>query len=312
MRIVFMGTPEFALPSLDALVAAGYEVVLAVTQQDKPQDRGRAVKAPPVKERALALGIPVLQPLRLSRQPDMVEEIRACAPDLLVTCAFGQLLPQSLLDIPPLGTINVHGSLLPLLRGAAPIQRAVIEGHAVTGVTTMMTEIGMDTGDMLVKAEIPISPDMTAGELHDRMAVVGAETLLETLRRLEAGTLERVPQEHALATTAPRITKDTGHVDWTCAAEKIHCLVRGTDPWPGAWAMIGAERMRICRTDRELLVAAADGVPGTVLRADDQGLLVKCGDGAIMITELQMPSSKRMKTGDYLRGHRIEAGTVLT
>lgn len=312
MRIVFMGTPEFALPSLRALVENGYDVVMVVTQKDKPQDRGKEVKAPPVKQLAQALNIPVLQPDRLTREPDMVEAIRVTAPDLFITCAFGQMLPQSVLDIPRLGTINVHGSLLPLLRGAAPIQRAIMEGHEKTGITTMMTDIGMDTGDMLVKAEIGIDPDMTAGELHDHLSLLGAETLLKTLRMLEAGNLVRIPQDHDKATHAPRMTKETGHIDWTATDETIHRLVRGTFPWPGAWTIVDGERMRIWWTERvpmqETLTA---GEPGTVLSSNDDGLLVKSGDGVVLVTDVQMPSSKRMRVAEYLRGHQLPVGLVL-
>jgi len=329
MRIVFMGTPEFAVPSLDALVRNGYEVVLAVMQKDKPRDRGKEVKLPPVKEYALSAGIPVLQPERLNREPDMVEIIRGYAPDLMVTCAFGQLLPKSLLDVPPLGTINVHGSLLPALRGAAPIQWSIINGDRETGITTMFTEAGLDTGDMLLKEIVEIPDDMTAGELHDMMSIVGAATLIKTLHMLEAGTLRRVPQNGDLATHAPRFTKETGHIDWSKSAMDIHNLVRGTDPWPGAYTGYLGTKMRIVRTTPSVYVhpadvAAMEGMsagllgkaletvlPGTILEVGAEGMLVQTGKGMLRVLEIQMPSARRMRVAEWANGHELKCGTVL-
>ena len=315
-----MGTPEFAVPSLDALVRHGYEVVLAVMQKDKPRDRGREVKPPPVKEYALAAGIPILQPERLNREPDMVEAIRQVKPDLMVTCAFGQILPQSLLDIPPLGTINVHGSLLPALRGAAPIQWSIINGDKETGITTMFTDFGIDTGDMLLKEIVEIPADMTGGELHDMLSIVGAATLIKTLQLLEAGKLRRIPQDSTKATFAPRFTKDTGRIDWTKSAEEIHNLVRGTDPWPGAFTGYQGARMRIIRTEPPVLVGSGDAAdmpggqsvpPGTLLEAGLNGMLVQTGNGVLRVLEIQMPSAKKMRVADWVNGHSLERGTLL-
>ncbi len=344
MKIAFMGTPEFAVPSLDALVRNGYEVVLVVTQKDKPRDRGKETKMPAVKEYALSAGLPVLQPERLSRQPEMVEAIHSARPDLLVTCAFGQLLPQSVLDIPPLGTINVHGSLLPALRGAAPIQWAILNGDAQTGITTMFTDIGLDTGDMLLKEIVEIPEDMTAGELHDMMSIVGAATLIKTLHELEAGTLRRHQQQDEAATHAPRISKAMGQIDWTRSAWEIHNQVRGLEPWPGAWTSLGGKAMRVISTKSPgrpgseasaasvagtvapgttAPVATAPGtvlsdavppdavLPGTVLAANAEGLLVQTGDRPLLIREIQMPSSRRMRVGEWLNGHAVQPGIVL-
>ena len=347
MRIVFMGTPEFAVPSLDALVRNGYDVVLVVTQKDKPRDRGKETKAPAVKEYAISAGIPVLQPERLRREPEMVEAIHQTHPDVLVTCAFGQLLPQSVLDIPAFGTINVHGSLLPALRGAAPIQWAILNGYQQTGITTMFTDIGLDTGDMLLKEIVEIPEDMTAGELHDMMSVVGAATLIKTLRELEAGHLRRHQQEETGVSHAPRITKAMGQIDWSRTAWEIHNQVRGLEPWPGAYTFLDGKQMRIINTkspgrlgteptamgdaaasqeaamdstateaaimaDRFMQAAGEiRPLPGTILSATTEGLLVQAGDKPLLVREIQMPSSRRMRVADWLNGHMVQPGTVL-
>ncbi len=313
-----MGTPEFSVPSLDALVRNGYEVVLAVMQKDKPRDRGKEVKLPAVKEYALAAGIPVLQPERLSREPDMVEAIRQAKPDLIVTCAFGQLLPKSVLDIPGRGTINVHASLLPALRGAAPIQWAIINGERETGITTMHTDIGLDTGDMLLKETVEIPSDMTAGELHDMLSVIGAATLIKTLHALEAGTLRGSRQDESRATNAPRLTKEMGRIDWKKTSWDIHNLVRGTDPWPGAFTAFRGGAMRIVRTEPvsqnaedPVLSSMPAALPGTILSSGPSGLTVQTGHGTLRVLEVQMPSSRKMSVSEYLNGHSIEIGTVL-
>ena len=230
MRIVFMGTPEFAVPSLEALIGAGYEVVGAVTQPDRPVGRKGKLTPPPVKVCAQQHGIPVLQFERI-RRPEGREALEALKPDLFVTAAFGQILSAKVLAIPKLGTINVHASLLPRHRGSAPINWCVMMGETVTGITTMYTDIGMDTGDMLLKAETPIGENETAGELSDRLSELGAELLIRTLRELEAGTLKRIPQNPAEATYEPKLDKETGRIDWTKTAREIDCLVRGATPW---------------------------------------------------------------------------------
>ena len=233
MRIVFMGTPEFGVPSLEALVRAGYDVVGVITQPDKPKGRGNKLQMSPVKEAALRHGLPVLQPVRI--RLDGVEELRALKPDLCVTAAFGQILSQEILDIPRIGTVNVHSSLLPKYRGSAPVNWAIIQGETHTGVTTMMTDKGLDTGDILLTREMDILPGETAEELTKRMAPVGAELLLETIRRLEAGDCPRTPQNHAEMTYFPMLKKEMGDIDWGLSAREICCRVRGLTPWPGAY-----------------------------------------------------------------------------
>ncbi len=311
MRIIFMGTPEFAVPSLNVLVENHYDVLAVVTQADKPAGRGHATKAPPVKEYAMARSILVIQPVKLSKQGEIIEQLKAMNPDLFVTCAFGQILSQSVLDIPRLGTINVHGSLLPKYRGAAPIQWAVINGEKETGITTMFTDIGVDTGDMLLSKSCEISDDMTAGELHDVLSLLGAEVLLKTVKALENGTLKPVKQDDAQATLAPRMTKETGCIRWEEPAVRIHNLVRGTTPWPGAYTFFNGMKMRIWKTRMDiepLSGLAAKGLPGTVLALDAGGMLVQTGDGAIRVLEIQFDSGKRMMPWEYSRGHSLSAG----
>jgi methionyl-tRNA formyltransferase len=309
MRIIFMGTPEFAVPSLDMLVREGYDVMAVVTQPDKPKGRGNKLTPPPVKVYALEKGIEVLQPVKV-RTPEYAEQLRRLKPDLMVTAAYGRILTKEVLQIPPYGTINVHGSLLPKYRGAAPIQWAIINGDQVAGITTMYTDVGMDTGDMLVKREIEITGDMTSGELHDIMAAAGAGVLKETLERLQAGTLVGIPQLHEQATHAPMMEKETGHIDWSRDAQAVHNLVRGTDPWPGAFTFYRGERMRIWKT--AVSTQSIKGkIPGTICTVDREGVLVVCGTGAVIVREVQFDSGKRMSVDEYIRGHQINEGEVL-
>lgn len=304
-----MGTPDFAVPSLRALLDNGYEVVGVFCQPDRPKGRGHRLAACPVKELAAGAGIPVFQPERIKRE-EGVAMLKSCAPDLCVTAAFGQLLSQEILDIPPLGTINVHSSLLPRHRGSAPINWSIIKGDRVTGVTTMFTDKGMDTGDILLMRETPIGPTENAGELTDRLAVMGAELLVETLRALAAGTLCRTPQNHAEATYEPKMDKELGHIDWSRPAREIDALVRGTTPWPGAFTMLGDQTIKVF----ELTVrdGAASGAPGEIVAADGkQGLAVSCGDHDVILAQIQMPGAKRMSAKDYLRGHNMETGVCL-
>lgn len=303
-----MGTPDFAVPSLRALVAGGYDVAGVFCQPDRPKGRGHKLSACPVKEAAVFLGIPVFQPERIKRE-EGVAALRALAPDLCVTAAFGQLLSQEILDIPPLGTINVHSSLLPRHRGSAPINWSIIMGERQTGVTTMFTDIGMDTGDMLLKDSTAIGDTETAGELSDRLAQMGANLLVQTLRALEAGTLVRTKQDATLATYEPKLTKETGRIDWSCGAREIDCLVRGVTPWPGAHTTVGADAMKVFEVRR---VGEASAAPGEVVAADaKRGLIVSCGDSDMELVQIQMPGAKRMRAGDYLRGHGMETGICL-
>lgn len=309
LKIVFMGTPDFAVPSLKMLIDEGYEVVAAVTQPDKPKGRGNKLAAPPVKEFALKHGIAVLQPEKI-KTSEFIEQIRALNPDLLVTAAYGKILSKDLLEVPRLGCINVHGSLLPAYRGAAPINWAVINGEKTTGITTMFTDVGLDTGDMLLKREIEIEPDMTVGRLHDKMAVLGAEVLKDTLAALKAGSLKRIPQDDSISSYAPMMSKELGLIDWNKTAPQIHNLVRGTDPWPGAYTFFRGSKMKVWSTALTELQSSGYAW-GEIIKVDDEGILVKCSDRCLLIKEVQFDSSKRMRVGDYIRGHQINAGEKL-
>ena len=304
-----MGTPDFAVPSLRALVDHGYEVVGVFCQPDRPKGRGHKLAACPVKELAQSAGIPVFQPERIKRE-EGVAMLKSCAPDLCVTAAFGQLLSQEILDIPPLGTINVHSSLLPKHRGSAPINWSIIKGDPVTGVTTMFTDKGMDTGDILLTRETPIGPAENAGELTDRLAVTGAQLLIETIRAIEAGTLARTPQDHAAATYEPKMDKELGRIDWSKSAQELDWLVRGTTPWPGAFTTLGEQTIKVFELD--ILDGPASGAPGEIVAADaKRGLVVSCGDHDVALAQIQMPGAKRMNAKDYLRGHTMETGVCL-
>ena len=308
IRTVFMGTPEFALATLEGLIAAGLNLVGAYTQPDRPSGRGKQLTAPPVKHLALAHGIPVYQPLKL-RLPEVVEELRALAPDLIVVVAYGQILPKSVLDIPRHGCINVHASLLPKYRGAAPINQAIIDGEVETGITTMYMDVGLDTGDMLVKRTTPIGPLETAGELHDRLALLGRAAMEETLARLCAGTLVREKQDDALSCYAPMLKKEQGQLDWSRPALELHNRVRGLDPWPGAYTFLAGEPLKLARTRPG--DEAHAGAPGTVLGADTAGVRIACGQGVLTVGELQLPGRKRLPAAEFLRGCALPAGTRL-
>lgn len=305
-----MGTPDFAVPSLRALAEAGYDVVGVFCQPDRPKGRGHKLAACPVKEAAQSLGIPVFQPERIRRQ-EGVAQLRALAPDLCVTAAFGQILSQEILDIPPLGTINVHSSLLPRHRGSAPINWAIMMGDAVTGVTTMFTDAGMDTGDILLMEETPIGERETAGELTDRLAKMGAELLLRTLRDLEKGTLTRTPQNPEEATYERKLDKETGRIDFARSAGEIDCLVRGVTPWPGAYTSLpDGQIMKVFEVARAGRLPT--GEPGRIVSADAKaGLVVSCADGDLELLQIQMPGAKRMNARDYLRGHSMDTGVCL-
>jgi methionyl-tRNA formyltransferase len=307
MRIVFLGTPDFGVPSLKALVEAGYEVAGVFTQPDKPKGRGNKMLPSPVKVCAQGYGIPVFQPVKI--RVDGVDDLRALAPDLCVTAAFGQILSQEVLDIPKIGTVNVHSSLLPKYRGSAPINWAVMEGETVTGVTTMMTDKGLDTGDILLNKAVPILPGETAEELTVRLAPIGAELLIETIRRIEAGNCPRIPQNEAEASYFPMLKKEMGEIDWTLPAVKIVNLVRGLTPWPGTSFIWGDnETVKVWKAE----TAENPGLaPGSIIAADaKQGLVIAAGENAVRVIELQAPGGKRMNAKDYLRGHPVSYGSV--
>lgn len=299
MRIVFMGTPDFAVPSLEALLKRGHEIVAVYTQPDKPKGRGHKLLSPPVKELAMQHGIPVYQPVSL-RKEEAIEELRALQPELIVVAAYGKILPVAVLEIPPRGCINVHGSLLPKYRGAAPIQWAVLNGDAVSGVTIQQMGEGIDTGDILAKAETEIGADETSGELFDRLMVIGAELLIKTIDKLDSIVPE--PQDEALATHAAMLSKEMGVVDWTKTAQEVHNLVRGLNPWPVAVCTVEGKRMKIFRTQ----IIEARGKPGVLTNLNGE-MTVFCGENAVQLAEIQPENGKRMRGSDYLRGHPLKA-----
>ncbi len=306
MRVVFMGTPDFAVPSLKALINAGYDVAGVFTQPDKPKGRGNKLAPSPVKECALAHHIPVFQPNRIRK--DGVEDLRSLAPDLCVTAAFGQILSQEILDIPKLGTVNVHASLLPRHRGSAPINWCILMGETKTGITTMMTDKGIDTGDVLLQKEIEILPVETAGELGIRLSMLGAKTLMETLDLLKEGRCPRIPQDHANHTYEPMLKKEMGLIDWLKGSLEIVSKVRGLDPWPGTYTSFPEGILKVIKAKVE---ANLSGTPGQVLAADGkQGLIIAAGDGAVQILRLQAPGGKQMDARDYLRGHPLTPGMI--
>ncbi|WP_337927357.1 methionyl-tRNA formyltransferase [Anaerotignum lactatifermentans] len=308
MRVIFMGTPDFAVPSLEALLTK-HEVVLVVTQPDKPKGRGKKMVPTPVKACALEHGIPVLQPEKV-KEPEFVEQLRSYEPDLIAVTAFGQILSEPILEMPKYGCINVHGSLLPKYRGAAPMQWSIIDGEKVTGITTMYMAKGLDSGDMLLKAEVEITDEDTFATIHDKMAVTGANLLLDTLDQLEAGTLERIPQDHDAATYAPMITKETGHIDWSKNRQDIINLIRGLNPVPAAYTIYEEEVLKIFGA--VVSDVQADGAAnGEIVAVVKKGFVVKCGDGCLLITEVQARGGKRMMTDAYLRGHAVKEGILL-
>lgn len=305
MRIVFMGTPDFAVPSLQALIDAGHDVCAVYTQPDKPQGRKQILTAPPVKTLALEHDIPVFQPNTLKNEVEQAR-LRELAPEVIIVVAYGKLLPKAVLDIPPHGCINVHGSLLPRWRGAAPIQWAVIAGDEMAGVTTMQMAEGLDTGDMLLTYETKVGEKETAGELFDRLAQSGAELLIQTLVKLDEITPR--PQDDAQSCYAHMLDKQMAVIDWSKSAHEIDCLIRGLNPWPIALTTLSGERLKVFAAEK----AAGNGEPGTVLEADPKkGLTVACGEGALGLTEIQLVGGKRMKATDFLRGHAIQVGTKL-
>lgn len=305
MRIVMMGTPEFAVPVLEALIRSPHQVVGVFTQPDRPAGRGNRLLSPPVKMIAEQNGIPVFQPEKIRR--DGVETLRKLQPDLCVTAAFGQILSQEILDIPPKGNINVHASLLPRHRGAAPVAYAIMQGDEISGVTTMQMDAGIDTGDILLQASTEIGKTETCRELTDRLSRLGADLLLETIARMEAGNLSPVVQNEAEMTYDPMLHKQMGQLDFRDSAQKVKGLINGLNPWPCATAQFGEEKLKLLRA----VVEDGAGFPGEILHASPkEGLWIACGEGAVRILELQAPGGKKMKAEDYLRGHRIDAAQV--
>ena len=314
MRVVFMGTPEFAVPTLEALIAH-HEVIAVVTQPDKPKGRGKAMACPPVKETAMTHDIPVYQPVRV-REESFVGTLRELQPDVIVVVAFGQILPESILNIPPYGCINVHASLLPKYRGAAPMQWAIINGEKETGITTMYMTKGLDTGDMIDTVVIPIDPKETGETLHDKLSAAGGKLILQTLEELEAGTAKRIPQDDAKSSYAGMLTRELGEIDWTKSAVEIERLIRGLNSWPSAYTYLHGKTLKIWDADvaqsdaRQEETALSKTAPGTVTAVKKDCFYVQTGDGQLKVNEVQLQGKKRMSVQAFLLGNRIEKGLV--
>ncbi|MCD7866974.1 MAG: methionyl-tRNA formyltransferase [Clostridiales bacterium] len=312
MKIVYMGTPDFAVPPLRALAEEGFWVAAVVTQPDKPKGRGKTLKATPVKEAAQALGIPVFQPARV-RDSEFMEEMCRIRPDLIVVAAFGQILPEELINLPAFGCVNIHASLLPKYRGAAPIQHAVLNGEKESGVTLMRMGTGLDTGDMIAKEAVSLAPDETGGTLFDRLSAAGAELLIRTLPSVFDGTAvyERQPKESPTPYAA-MITREDGRMDFSRDAAELERLVRGMNPWPGAFAYPGKKMLKIWKSRVESRDIEDATEPGTVVRTGKDGIYVLCGDGnCLVLEEVQLEGKKRMGADAFLRGCALETGTVL-
>ena len=310
MRIIFMGTPDFSVPTLEALVASGHEVVAVVTQPDKPKGRGKEIHMSPVKECALQHNIPVYQPVR-ARDEAFVEEMRALNPDAMVVIAFGQILPKSLLDLPKYGCVNIHASLLPKYRGAAPIQWAVIDGEKESGVTIMQMDEGLDTGDMLAKAIVPLDEKETGGSLFDKLSEAGGRLCVETLAKLEKG--EIIPEKQGESPTAYASMLDTNmeNIDWNKSAVVIERLVRGLNPWPSAYTHLDGKTLKIWACD-VLPQSASKGESGEILEVTKDAIHVQTGDGILVLREIQLAGKARMDAGAFLRGYKVVPGTVLS
>ena len=308
MKVIFMGTPDFSVGTLESLIAAGHEVVLAVTQPDKPKGRGKELQYPPVKETALKYKIPVYQPAKI-RAAECVSELASFQADVMVVIAFGQLLPQEILNLTPYGCINIHASLLPKYRGAAPIQWSIIEGEEITGVTTMQMDAGLDTGDMIMKQEVAIAEDETGGSLHDKLSIAGARLCVETLAALENKTVVFEKQGDSPTRYARMLDKKTGDIDWSQEAAEIERLIRGLNPWPSAYTMWEGKVMKIWQA--EVIDEDREAVPGTVTKVRKDGFLIQTGKGSLLVRELQIPGKKRMDAKSFLRGYKIQEGIVL-
>ena len=314
MRLVFMGTPAFAVPSLEALIGSNHEVVGVCTQPDRPKGRGRMVEWSPVKALAVARGLPVMQPTKMSA-PDCLRQVSDWRPDAIAVTAFGRILPKAILDLPPKGCINVHASLLPKYRGAAPIQWALIRGESETGITTMRMDEGMDTGDVLLQETIPIAPEDTAAELGARLAVVGGALLMETLKRVDAGSVVPQKQDDARATLAPLLKKEDGVIRWTQSAAEIVNRVRGCSPWPGSYAFHRGHRLIVWKARVDSRGESAGShrqQPGAVLAVGPQSFWVGTGAGGVEVLDVQPANKKRMSVEQFLQGHVLRVGDVLT
>ena len=308
MRIIFMGTPDFSVGTLEALVEAGYEVVLAVTQPDNPKGRGGKMQFTPVKETAMKYDIPVFQPKKV-REPECIEELRKYHADVMVVVAFGQILPKEILEMTPYGCINVHASLLPKYRGAAPIQWAVINGEEVSGVTTMQMDEGLDTGDMIMKTEIVLDKQETGGSLFDKLSDAGAKLCVKTLKALEDKTAVWEPQGETTTAYARMLDKNMGNINWKDSAIQIERLIRGLNPWPSAYTDWDGKVMKIWEAEVAEVNSGAE--PGTIVKVEKDGFSVQTGEGQIKVKALQIPGKKRMEADAFLRGYKIEEGSIL-
>ena len=311
MKIVYMGTPDFAVPPLAALVKAGYEVTAVITQPDKPKGRGKTLLPTPVKEEAMKYEITVYQPQKV-RDPEFVEVLKNLAPDMIVVAAFGQIIPKEILDMPKYGCINIHASLLPKYRGAAPIQQAVIDGEKESGVTIMKMGMGLDTGDMISQAVVTLSEDETGGSLFDRLAETGASLLIQTIPSIENGTATYTKQpEESPTPYAAMITKKMGLLDFSRNAEVLERLVRGMNPWPSAYTYLNKKTLKVWKA---VVEDAESGkvAPGTIVGVDKKGIHVACGEKILVLQEVQLEGKKRMETDAFLRGYQVTEGTILT
>jgi len=308
MKIVFMGTPEFAVPALEKLIKSGHDIALVVSQPDAKRDRGEKFKPTPVKAKAEEWGIPVVQPQHIKNNSEFLRLLSGLKPDLIIVVAYGKILPKEILELPPKGCINIHGSLLPKYRGAAPIQRAILEGETQTGVTLMLMEEGLDSGDMLAWTNTT-TEGKTAGMLHDELSVSGADLLMDMLPLIEAGEVTRIPQDHEKASSAPMIFKTDGHVDFSKSAVAIERQIRAMNPWPTAYAIYHGMQMKF-------LAGVADSnrttsIPGTILSVSDRGIEIATAEGILLVTDIQMPGKKKMPVREFIRGNHIEINYIL-
>ena len=308
MKVIFMGTPDFAVGALDAIVEAGHEVVLVVTQEDKPKGRGKEIQFTPVKEAAIKHGIEVYQPHRVKHE-EPVAKLREYNADVFVVAAYGQILSKELLDMPKYGCVNIHASLLPKYRGAAPIQWSIIDGEKVTGVTTQMMAEGIDTGDILDVIEVEIDKEETGGSLFDKLTVAGSEVILTSLKKLEEGTVTRTPQDHSKSTYAKMLDKKMGNIDFEKSAEEIERLIRGLNPWPSAYTAYNGKTLKIWKA--EVVDTEYDGSYGQIVDKTKKAIIIKTGKGALAITELQLEGKKRMTTEAFLCGAGFDLGEIL-
>lgn len=310
-RIVFMGTPEFAVPCLEALIQAGYPVVMAVTQPDKPVGRKRVMTAPPIKQTAMAHDIPVYQPHKLRNNPEAVETLESAQADLFVVVAYGKILPQNILDIAARGCINVHASLLPKYRGSAPIQWSIVKGEHLTGVTTMVLDAGMDTGDMLLKKEVAIALNDTATSLSDKLSSAGAQLLLDTLPGYLSGNIQPQAQDEAKATAIPLLKKEDGEMDWHQSATELYNQVRGFAPWPGTFSYFQNKTLKVLQARLGVDETPHQGNPGQILAIGQDFIRMRCGEGVLDLLEVQLAGGKAMDAGSFARGHRLESAHFL-